>query len=113
RFSQLVSYSGERVVVVDSVGILVSLYQYAHVVYVGGGFGAGVHNVLEPAVYGVPVMIGPNHRNSNEALELVARGAVVSVEGEEGVRDHLRRLVSDPALRDRMGKTALAFVDER
>jgi 3-deoxy-D-manno-octulosonic-acid transferase len=113
RFSQLVSYDGERVVVVDSVGILVSLYQYAHVVYVGGGFGAGVHNVLEPAVYGVPVMIGPNHGNSNEALELVTRRAVVSVDGEGGVRDNLRRLVSDPELREGMGKIALAFVAER
>lgn len=113
RFSQLVSYAGERVVVVDSVGILVSLYQYAHLVYVGGGFGAGVHNVLEPAVYGVPVMIGPNHGNSNEAVELVAREAIVPVDGEEAVRDGLRRLLSDPALRERMGKTALAFVAER
>jgi 3-deoxy-D-manno-octulosonic-acid transferase len=113
RFSQLVSYNGERVVIVDSVGILVSLYQYAHLVYVGGGFGAGVHNVLEPAVYGVPVMIGPNHRNSNEAMELIARDAVVTVDGDAAVRDALRPLFSDPGLRDRMGKTALSFVNER
>lgn len=113
RFSQMVSYAGERVVIVDSVGILVALYQYAHLVYVGGGFGAGVHNVLEPAVYGVPVVIGPNHRNSNEALELAARDAVMAVDGGDAVRDALGRLLQDPALRERMGKTALAFVNER
>jgi 3-deoxy-D-manno-octulosonic-acid transferase len=113
RFSQLVSYAGERVVVVDSVGILVSLYQYAHVVYVGGGFGAGVHNVLEPAVYGVPVMIGPNHSNSNEALELIRRDAIIAVDGAAHMSDNLRRLLSDAPLREKMGKTALTFVAER
>jgi 3-deoxy-D-manno-octulosonic-acid transferase len=113
RFSQLVSYDGERVIVVDSVGILVSLYQYAHLVYVGGGFGAGVHNVLEPAVYGVPVMIGPNHSNSNEAVELIRRDAIIAVDGAGSVSDNLRRLLSDAALREKMGKTALAFVAER
>jgi 3-deoxy-D-manno-octulosonic-acid transferase len=113
RFSQLVSYAGERVIIVDSVGVLVSLYQYAHIVYVGGGFGTGVHNVLEPAVYGVPVVIGPNHRNSNEAVELVSREAVIAVDGPESIKETLGRLLSDPALRERMGKTALAFVGER
>jgi 3-deoxy-D-manno-octulosonic-acid transferase len=113
RFSQIVSYAGEKVVVVDSIGILVSLYQYARIVYVGGGFGAGVHNVLEPAVYGVPVLIGPNHANSHEAVELVKRGAIGVINDEEGLSLNLGRLLSDPALRERAGRTALEFVNER
>ncbi|HLF14098.1 MAG TPA: glycosyltransferase N-terminal domain-containing protein [Bacteroidota bacterium] len=113
RFSQLVSYAGERVIVVDSVGILVSLYQYAHVVYVGGGFGAGIHNVLEPAVYGVPVMIGPNHGNSHEAKELLGREGIIAVDGAESIAVNLGRLLGDRALRERVGRTALEFVTER
>ncbi len=113
RFSQIVSYAGERVVIVDSVGILVSLYQYAHIVYVGGGFGAGVHNVLEPAVYGVPVMIGPNHGNSHEAKEMIKRDALIAVAGVDDARAGFGRLLEDPALRERIGRTAFGFVSER
>ncbi len=113
RFSQIVSYAGEKVVIVDSVGILVSLYQYAQIVYVGGGFGAGVHNVLEPAVYGVPVLIGPNHANSHEAKELIRRDALMAVADSEEIRVALGRLLEDPALREKIGRTALGFVSER
>ena len=95
RFSQIVSYDAEKVVIVDSVGILVSLYQYAHIVYVGGGFGEGVHNVLEPAVYGVPVLIGPNHGNSHEAMELIKREGLIAVEDAAGLSAQLERLLAD------------------
>lgn len=113
RFSQIVSYDNERVIIVDSVGILISLYQYAGIVYVGGGFGEGVHNVLEPAVYGVPVMIGPNHGNSHEARELVRREGIIAVEDGAGITAQLERLLADAGLRERIGRTALEFVTER
>ncbi|HTP12381.1 MAG TPA: glycosyltransferase N-terminal domain-containing protein, partial [Bacteroidota bacterium] len=74
RFSDLNDYQGERIIVVDSIGILTALYQYAHVAYVGGSFKQGVHSVLEPAVYGIPVLYGPRHHNSQEAVELAKRG---------------------------------------
>jgi len=113
RFSQIVSYAGEQVVIVDSIGVLVSLYQYAHLAYVGGGFGDGIHNVLEPAVYGVPVLFGPGHENSQEAGELLARGAVISISSGEELRSALRTLLSDDAMRARMGETAGRFIAER
>jgi 3-deoxy-D-manno-octulosonic-acid transferase len=74
RFSNLNDYANERFIIVDSVGILMALYQYANVAYVGGSFRQGIHNVLEPAVYGIPVVYGPRHTNSQEAIELVRRG---------------------------------------
>jgi 3-deoxy-D-manno-octulosonic-acid transferase len=113
RFSQIVSYAGENVVIVDSIGVLVSLYQYAHLVYVGGGFGDGIHNVLEPAVYRVPVVFGPNHENSQEARELLSRGAVIRISDGDELRDAFVRLLGDEGLRLRMGQTAGRFIDER
>lgn len=59
-----------NVIIIDTMGDLSSLYRYADIVYVGGGFNASVHNVLEPAVYGVPIIFGPNYTKSAEAKEL-------------------------------------------
>ncbi|MEW6701111.1 MAG: glycosyltransferase N-terminal domain-containing protein, partial [Bacteroidota bacterium] len=61
RFSYLNNYKGERFIIIDSIGILLMLYIYAHAAYVGGSFKQGIHNVLEPAVYGIPVLFGPKH----------------------------------------------------
>lgn len=59
------------VVIVDNFGMLASLYAYAEIAYVGGGFNAGVHNILEAAVYGLPVIFGPNYKKALEATELI------------------------------------------
>ena len=74
RFSEINNYNGENVILIDSVGVLFSLYKYAHVVYIGGSFRQGIHNVLEPAVFGVPVIYGPKHTNSQEAVALSEKG---------------------------------------
>lgn len=72
------------IVVIDNYGMLASLYAYADVAYIGGGFNASVHNVLEAAVYGVPVIFGPNHQKSAEAKELLKlKGAFVVNSGNE------------------------------
>lgn len=72
------------IVVIDNYGMLAWLYAYADVAYIGGGFNASVHNVLEAAVYGVPVIFGPNHQKSAEAKELVKqKGAFVVNTGNE------------------------------
>jgi 3-deoxy-D-manno-octulosonic-acid transferase len=66
RFSHLNNYSNERIIIVDSIGILLTLYTYANVAYVGGSFKQNIHNVLEAAVYGTPVLFGPKIENSQE-----------------------------------------------
>ncbi len=73
------SISKSRCLIVDSIGLLSSLYQYADVAYIGGGFGVGIHNILEAAVYGIPVVFGPNYEKFREARELVAKGGAFSV----------------------------------
>ncbi|MFB3056272.1 MAG: 3-deoxy-D-manno-octulosonic acid transferase [Ignavibacteriaceae bacterium] len=79
RFSHLNSYTDERVIIIDSIGILLTLYTYADVAFVGGSFKQNIHNVLEAAVYGIPVMFGPKINNSQEAIELQKRGGSLMV----------------------------------
>ncbi|RFM23611.1 MAG: 3-deoxy-D-manno-octulosonic acid transferase [Candidatus Thermochlorobacter aerophilum] len=85
RLSSLsAAFSGDKVLVVDQIGYLAELYSLANVAYIGGGFGTNVHNVLEAAVYGIPLVYGSRIRKSREAQELAAMGAarVVRTEGE-------------------------------
>jgi len=112
RFSDLNDYRGERVILVDSVGILLSLYSYADVAIVGGGFRQGVHNVLEPAAYGVPVLFGPKHMNSREALLLVERGGAIVIENQETLFDALQSLLQFAKRRRSVGRHALEVVKE-
>jgi 3-deoxy-D-manno-octulosonic-acid transferase len=112
RFSDLNDYAGENVILVDSIGILMPLYQYAYVAYVGGSFRQGVHNVLEPAVYGVPILFGPRHENSQEAIALVRRTAAFVVRDQENCYSILRRLLENRHERLRAGKEASRLVKE-
>lgn len=112
RFSDLNDYSNQNVIIVDSIGILVPLYQYAHVAYVGGSFKQGIHNVLEPAVYGIPILYGPKHENSQEAIELVRRGGSFVVLDQEDCTMHLSRLLNDDIVRKKAGDVSLQLVKE-
>ncbi len=81
RFSQLneINSHEARILVVDSIGILASLYRYAFISFVGGGFGVGIHNILEPAAFGVPVIFGPNYNRFREARELIHESGAISI----------------------------------
>ncbi len=68
-----------QTLVIDTIGMLSSIYRYGKVAYIGGGFGVGIHNTLEPAVYGMPVIFGPNYSHFREAKGLIANGAGFSV----------------------------------
>lgn len=81
RFTEAtqVNLAHVRVLVIDTVGLLSSIYRYGQVAYVGGGFGVGIHNTLEPAVFGMPVLFGPNYQHFREAKGLAACGAGLPV----------------------------------
>jgi len=111
RLSSIADYKNERVIVVDSIGVLMSLYQYAHVAYVGGSFRQGIHNVLEPAVYGVPLLIGPKHENSQEAIQLVKQEAAFVVTTSVEARQQLNKCLNDETFRQKAGRLAREFVD--
>lgn len=98
--------------IVDRVGILADLYALADIAYVGGGFGRGVHSVLEPAVFGIPVFFGPHCKNALEALQLEKRNAGKRIPDSETLYDTLEFLISHPDDRKRMGQNARALVQE-
>lgn len=112
RFSYLNNYSGEKVIIVDSIGILLTLYTYADVAFVGGSFKQNIHNVLEAAVYGIPVMFGPKIGNSQEAKELHKLGGGLMIRGKREAYRRMRSLFSDEKLREARGLISLKYIQE-
>ncbi|MFZ1369817.1 MAG: glycosyltransferase N-terminal domain-containing protein [Ferruginibacter sp.] len=103
--------SSPHVLIIDNMGMLSRLYHYAAVTYVGGGFGAdGVHNVLEAAVYGKPVVFGHEYVKFNEAVELLQAGGAVSVDGPVSLEKVLQKLLTDDEARKNTGDAARQFV---
>lgn len=96
-----------RVLVVDTIGLLSSIYRYGQVAYVGGGFGVGIHNTLEAAVYGMPVVFGPNWRKFREARGLLEAGAGVSVKNYKEMAAALDKAFEQ---KEEMGKRAEEYV---
>lgn len=112
RFSFMNNYNNERVIIIDSIGILLTLYTYADAAYVGGSFKQGIHNVLEPAVYGIPVLFGPKIENSREANILVALGGARVIRNKSEAYRALRKLFTDDGYRAGMGKISAEFVKQ-
>jgi len=71
--------SNSNILIIDSIGILSNIYQYADIAYIGGGFGVGIHNILEAVAFGLPVIFGPNYQKSNEATELINKRGAISI----------------------------------
>ncbi len=112
RFSHINNYNREKLIIVDSVGILLTLYKYAHVAYIGGGFKSSVHNVLEAAVYGIPVIFGPKHTNSQEAVELARKRGGFCVHDEQSMHAILQRLFADSRFRKETGAVCKQLVKQ-
>ena len=99
------------VMIIDTIGLLTKIYSYADLAYVGGGFGnPGVHNVLEPAVFGIPIVIGPNYSHFAEATELVNKGSVLPIKTQLELNSILDTLVSDSEFRAQKGKINADYV---
>lgn len=113
RFSYVHTWKGERVIIVDSIGILLPLYAAADLAFVGGGFKSNVHNTLEPAAYGIPVLYGPKIGNSQEAQQLADSGGGIVVRNRQECYRSMRRLIDDENHREECGRRAGAFVHAR
>lgn len=113
RYSGLTDYQDQDVLIVDQVGVLPPLYKYADIAYVGGGFGKGVHSVIEPAAFSIPVIFGPNNHVSAEAGELLKRKCGFAVRGKEDFMPLLVELMNNGAKRQESGNIAGQFVAEK
>lgn len=93
-----------RVLLIDNIGLLSSVYQYAEIAYIGGGFGAGIHNTLEAAAFGLPVIFGPEYGKFQEAKDLLASGAAISISSAEDLSAAFEKLQKDEDAGVRAGK---------
>jgi len=94
-----------EVLIVDGYGYLVSVYRYAKIAYIGGGFTTGIHSILEPAVYGMPVVFGPDYHKFNEAIEMIRLGAAHPISNYEELNLLFESYLTDPV---RLAKESLA-----
>ncbi|WP_167610485.1 3-deoxy-D-manno-octulosonic acid transferase [Maribellus sediminis] len=83
------------VLIIDSIGILSSLYQYGNVAYIGGGFGVGIHNILEAATFKLPIIFGPNYKKFKEAVDLVGQKGAFPIENANDLNAALNQLLTD------------------
>ena len=101
-----------HVLVVDNIGMLSSLYGYGQLAYVGGGFGVGIHNILEAATYGIPVIFGPRYAKFQEAIDLVEEGAGFSVDNVKTIKQ-ITAALSAERKRSNAGEIARTYVQEK
>lgn len=102
-----------RVLIIDSIGLLSQLYRFGQIAYVGGGFGVGIHNTLEAAVYGEPVIFGPNYYKFREARELIANAAAISIKSEEELISEVKSLFESSERLESYSKSAQEYVQSR
>jgi 3-deoxy-D-manno-octulosonic-acid transferase len=96
----------KRIAIINTVGMLARIYMQTNLAYVGGSFSSGVHNVMEPAVFGQPVIFGPVNANSFEAGELMKAGSAFAVENAAQIEEVLEKLVTDDLYRNEIGQKA-------
>ncbi len=101
-----------NVMIIDNIGMLSSLYAYADVAYIGGGFGSGIHNTLEAAVYGIPVIFGPKYHKFDEAKELINRKAGFSISNTKEFEELFQKFIQDSDFRMQSGKNAEKYINE-
>ena len=102
-----------KVLIVDTVGLLTKIYSYADIAYVGGGFGnPGIHNILEPATFGIPIVIGANVSHFAEAVEIIDLQAAISITNAAELHQTLRKLLDDLELRKTLGNKSSHYVQQ-
>jgi len=96
--------------IIDNFGLLSSIYRYGQIAYIGGGFGAGIHNLPEAAVHGIPVIFGPNYKKFLEARELLKNGGGFTVSNETDLNKTLKNFVTSPEDLEIAGEKAGEYI---
>jgi 3-deoxy-D-manno-octulosonic-acid transferase len=108
-FSRRENLGNEKVLIVDAVGYLAGLYHHAHAAYVGGSFHQGIHNVMEPAIFGIPVFYGPAHENSYEAIQLAKDNGGIVIRDSKEMYQEIRDIFNNENKRTELGRKAEKF----
>ena len=109
-YTDLPAEKPSKVLVVNTIGILSQLYQYAQFVYVGGGFGVNIHNIQEPVTFGCPVVIGPKYKSFKEAVDLVAYQGAFPINDAGELAAVFNRLISDADFREKASATCKNYL---
>lgn len=106
-------FANSEVLIIDCIGLLSAIYRYGKIAYIGGGFGVGIHNTLEAAVYGIPVVFGPKYQKFNEAISLIREGGAFSIKDGNELKEVLNSLTQSPAIAEAAGQKALDYVNSQ
>jgi 3-deoxy-D-manno-octulosonic-acid transferase len=114
-FSQLTEESAQssQILIVDGIGYLSHLYQYATIAYIGGGFGAGIHNILEAAAFGKPVIFGPKYEKFKEAVDLIDAGGAFSIINAQQLNNRTIELLEDEGLCQKSSEICSTYVRQK
>ena len=113
RFSEFSESSADsRVLIIDNIGMLSSAYSYAYIAAIGGGFGKGIHNILEPACWGIPVLFGPRHKKFREAFDLINENGAFTFETFESFSVILDKMISDEQFYLKSSKSAGLYISK-
>ena len=114
RFSQIEKAETDnfRVIVIDSIGLLSSLYRYGNVAYIGGGFGVGIHNILEAATFGLPIIFGPNYSKFKEAVDLTSKGGAFTISNFNQLETIADTLLYDDETSRKASEICLKYITE-
>ena len=114
-FSQLTEENAInfQILIVDGIGYLSHLYQYATIAYIGGGFGAGIHNILEAAAFGKPVIFGPKYEKFKEAVDLIDAGGAFSIIDSQQLNNRTIELLEDENLRLKSSDICSSYVRQK
>ncbi len=108
--SEGVDMESLRVLIVDTMGMLSSMYKYGNFAYIGGGFGSGIHNTLEASTFGLPVIFGPNYKKYQEACDLIDRHAGFNITNQDDFNRIVNDLLENQNLYKQSSQAALAYV---
>ena len=106
-----VSMGSDKVVIINTIGILSQLYQYSRFVYIGGGFGVNIHNIQEPVTFGCPVVFGPKYKSFREAVDLVALEGAFPIRNAEELQSVFRRLIDDEAFLNQASGVCIDYLN--
>ncbi len=98
------------VIIIDSIGLLSSLYRYGNIAYIGGGFGVGIHNILEAATFGLPVIFGPKYKKFKEAVDLIDEGGAFKIYCQTSMNRVLHKLTEDETHRRKAAEISKDYV---
>ena len=113
RFSDFNQTAADaRVLIIDNIGMLSSAYKYAYIASIGGGFGKGIHNILEPACWGIPVIFGPRYKKFREAIDLINENGAMTFDSFEKFAGILDKWLTDELFYLKSAKAALDYINK-